>query len=125
MGPGARALFRPESGGREGDLWTRASAKTRYSRVFEMVRQNIRQFGGWQAAEPAIGAQAEGRQVFASGRDSLREPRHVVDGAEVAARLAGGGGLQRREESIVAAVEHRDVHPIHRSAGGGDAAVGK
>src|SRR5262245_32350928 len=123
--PGARALFRPESGGREGDLWTRASAKTRYFCGFEVVRQNIRQFGGRQASEPAISTQTEYRQVPARHRDPLREPRHIVDRAEVDTRRAGLEVLQRREESLVAAVEHRDVHPIHPPAGGGDATVCK
>src|SRR5262245_9594002 len=103
----------------------RSSAKTRNLHSLEMIRQHAGQLGGRQPPEAAIGAEAELRQVLAGGCDPLLEARHAVDGAEIDPRALWPEIFQRREEGVVAAVEHRDVHPVDAPAGGFDAGIGK
>jgi hypothetical protein len=90
-----------------------------------MVGENGRQLGRRQAAEAAIGAEAERGQIFARDREALRERAHVVDGAEIDARAMRREARQRREKRIVAAVEHRQVDPVDPAAGRGDESVGE
>src|SRR5262249_44814634 len=110
--PGARALFRPFRPGREGELWLGALVQTCNLHRLQMIRQHLGQLGRRQPAEPAIGAQAQLRQVLARRCDALLEARHAMDRAEIDARAPGLELFERREKSIVAAIEHWNVHPI-------------
>src|SRR5665213_846194 len=82
----------------------------------QVVVEDARQCRHWLASEAAIGAKAELGQIFARGCDSLLEPRHIVNGSEIDARALWIELAQRREERIVAAVEHWDVNPVDRAA---------
>src|SRR3954452_422754 len=95
----------------------KSSGALNLSQRLQMVSQHVCQSGRWQASEAAIGAEAEIRNVLSRGCDTLLESRHVMDGTEVDAGALRLEILQRREKSIIAAVERRDVNPIHAPAG--------
>src|SRR5262245_58823747 len=119
---GARALFRPFRAGREGtclDLapQTGASEETGNLHGLDMIRQHIGKLGWRQPAKAAIGAQSKIGQILARRRDPFLEACHAVDGAEIDARPPRLELLEWREEGVVAAVEHRDVHPVDPSSG--------
>lgn len=82
-----------------------------------VISQDVRKLGNGPSSEAAISAETEIGQILACRGDPLLEPRHVVNGAEIDARALRVQVLQRRQEGIVAAIEHRKVDPVHSPAG--------
>jgi len=77
-----------------------------------VLLKNVRHLGGRRAAKPTISRKPEVRQVFARGRNPLRKARHVVNDPEIDAGTTRPQICERREKRFIAAIKHRNVHPV-------------
>src|ERR1041384_8613030 len=81
-----------------------------------MIGKHLRQFRNRQATEAAIGTEPKFRQILPGGLEPRPEASHIVDHAEIDARALWVESFQRREETIVAAIEYGNVNPINFAA---------
>src|SRR4029077_15196070 len=79
---------------------------------FAVLLENLRHLGGRRTAKPAISRKPEVRQVFARGCNPLREARRVVEIPEIDAGPTRPEIGERREKRVIAAIKHRNVHPV-------------
>ena len=91
------------------------SARLHFQRL-HMMPENLGQFLPRNAAETAIGADAEIRQLFSRRGDALAKPLHIMDGAQIDARAPGLQIGKRREIAVIGTVENRNVDPIDVAA---------
>src|SRR5205814_2806972 len=88
-----------------------------------MIRQQLWQLLWRRAAEAAISTQTEVRHEFASNGQPFAEAAHAVDHSEIDACIATLQTGEGRIESVVRAVERRNMNPVRASASSDDCGI--